>query len=110
MPDYSLQFVYQISDFDTSGSLIAPPDEQGAQAHGKPPFSTALNSGATAFQIKMTDDDDDFNEAGETNQVLACAITLDCVSYAAGTPVIINYRLTDDAGLRGIRSPLVQAT
>ena len=101
MPDYSLQFVYQISDFDTSGSLIAPPDEQGAQAHGKPPFNIALNSGATAFQIKMADDDDDFNEAGETNQVLACAITLDCVSYAAGTPVIINYRLTDDAGFEG---------
>ena len=101
MPDYSLQFVYQISDFDASGSLIAPPDEQGAQAHGKPPLNIALNSGVAAFQIKMTDDDDDFNEAGETNQVLASAITLDCVSYAVGTPVIINYRLTDDAGFEG---------
>ena len=101
MPDYSLQFVYQISDFDTSGSLIAPPDEHGAQAQAKPPFNIALNSGATAFQIKVTDDDDGFNEAGETNQVLVSTITLDGVSYAAGTPVIINYRLTDDAGFEG---------
>ncbi len=101
MTDFSLQFVYQISDFDTSGSLIAPPDAHGAQAQGKPPFNIALNSGATAFQIKMTDDDDGFNEAGETNHVLASAITLDDASYAAGSPVVINYRLTDDAGFEG---------
>ncbi len=101
MPDYTLQYVYEISDFDTSGALIAPPNEQGARAQGNPPFNLALNSGATAQQISITDDDANFNEIGDNGQLLTSAITLDGVTYAAGTKVIINYVITDDDGFEG---------
>lgn len=101
MPDYTLQYVYQLSDFDTSKSLITPPDEQGAQAQGNPPFNIALETGAVAFQINVTDDDDDFDEIGDPGQVLTNAITLDGVTYPAGARIFINYRLIDDNGFEG---------
>lgn len=101
MPDYTLQYVYQMSDFDTSGALIAPPNEAGARAAGNPPFNIALNTGATAQQVTITDDDADFNEIGDNGQLLTSAITLDGVTYPAGTKVIINYVITDDAGFEG---------
>ncbi len=101
MPDYTLQYVYQIGDFDTNGSLIAPPDESGAQAAGTPDFEIALNSGATPAQITITDDDLDFNEVGDSGQLLTSAVTLDGVTYAAGSRVLINYRITTDDGFEG---------
>lgn len=101
MPDYTLQYVYQLSDFDTSGSLITPPDEQGARAQGNPPFNIALETGAVAFQINVTDDDSDFDEIGDPGQVLTNAVTLDGVTYPAGARIFINYRLIDDTGFEG---------
>ena len=67
MPDYTLQYVYALSDFDTSGSLSAPPNESGGKAAGKPPFHLALNANTTAQQITITDDDANFNEIGDNS-------------------------------------------
>ena len=101
MPNYTLQYVYAISDFDTTGSLVAPPNETGAQAAGSPPFALALNAGATAQQITLNDDDSDFNEIGDNGQLLTSDVTIDGVTYVAGTKVIINYVLTTDDGFEG---------
>lgn len=101
MPDYTLQYVYQLSDFDTTGGLIAPPDEAGGKAAGTPPFNIALETGASPFQMTITDDDPNFNEIGDSGQLLTAPITLDGVTYTAGTKVIINYKITDDDGFEG---------
>ncbi len=101
MPDYTLQYVYALSDFDTSGSLSAPPNESGGKAAGKPPFHLALNANTTAQQITITDDDANFNEIGDNSQRLTAPITLDGVTYAAGSQVIINYVITDNDGFEG---------
>lgn len=101
MPDYKLQYVYAISDFDGAGQLIAPPDESGAQAAGSPPFSLAIKVGTVAKQITLSDDDPDFNEIGDNNQLLVADITIDGVTYIAGTKVIINYVITTDDGFEG---------
>jgi len=101
MSDYALQYVYQLSDFDTSGRLIAPPDAQEARAQGTPPFNIALKTGATTRQVDVTDKDADFNDVGYSTQVLSNAVTLDGVTYAAGTRILISYRLTDDTGFEG---------
>ena len=101
MPNNTLQYVYAISDFDTTGSLIAPPNESGAQAAGSPPFALALNAGATAQQITLNDDDADFNEIGDNGQLLTSDVTIDGVTYVAGTKVIINYVLMTDDGFEG---------
>jgi hypothetical protein len=98
MTTYTVQNVYQISDFDTSGSRVAP---TGAQEQGNRPFDIALNSGATALQLKVTDDDGGFNEFGCSNQVLARAITLDGADHPAGTSIVINNRFTGDTGFKG---------
>jgi len=101
MPDYTLQYVYQISDFDTSGSNIAPPNESGARAQGNPPFDITLTTGALPLQVEITDDDPDFNEIGDGQQLLTNAVVIDGITYAAGTKVLINYRITDDDGFEG---------
>ena len=101
MPDYTLQYVYQLSDFDTSGGNITPPDERGAQAQGNPPFNIQLNPGASPLPITITDNDANFNEIGDNGQLLTSAVTIDGVTYAVGTKVIINYRIADDNGFEG---------
>ncbi|WP_299699817.1 Hint domain-containing protein [uncultured Tateyamaria sp.] len=102
MPLYTLQWVYQLDDFDTSGGNITPPNERSAQAQGDPPFSIRLDPSAQPMQIVIDDDDPNFNEAPtDTNQVLASPVTIDNVTYPAGSQVVINYVLTDDNGFEG---------
>ncbi len=103
MPLYTLGYVYQISDFDTSGSNIAPPNERGAQAQGTPPFDITLNAGATPLRAVIDDDDPNFNETtgSDASQPLAEAITIDGITYPAGSHVVVNYVLTDDNGFEG---------
>ncbi|GGX63667.1 hypothetical protein GCM10007385_36040 [Tateyamaria omphalii] len=102
MPLYTLQWVYQLDDFDTTGGNITPPNESGARAQGNPPFNIQLNAAAQPLQIVIDDDDPDFNEAPtDTNQVLANPVTIDGVTYPAGARVTINYVLTDDNGFEG---------
>lgn len=100
---YVLGYVYQISDFDTSGSNIAPPNEQGAQAAGSPPFTMTLLSTAVPLRILIDDADVTFHETGGTDtlQELAEPVTIDGVLYPTGSHVILNYRLTDDDGYEG---------
>lgn len=109
MPDYTLQYVYALSDFDTSGTLIAPPNEAGARAAGSPPFNLALNTGASAQQVTVSDSDTSFNEIGGSDQELASSITIDGVTYPAGTQVIINYVITTDDGFQGYSISLGQS-
>ena len=101
MPDYVLQYVYQLSDFDTSGLNEAVPNEGGARAAGTPPFQLQLNSGASASQISVTDSDSDFGEISNTGQVLTNPVTIDGVTYIAGTKIIVNYVITTDSGFEG---------
>tara|TARA_R110002051_G_scaffold57104_11_gene105905 strand:+ start:554 stop:1561 length:1008 start_codon:yes stop_codon:yes gene_type:complete len=101
MPVYTLQYVYQLSDFDTSGTLIAPPDESGAKAGATPPFDMALKIGAEAIQATVVDDDAVFHEKTDPNQILDAALTLDSVTYPVGTRIFINYVVSTDDGLQG---------
>ena len=103
MPLFTLGYVYQLSDFSTSGSNITPPNEQGARAQGTPPFDITLNPGASPLQIVIDDDDNDFNETtgSDPSQPLANPVTIDGVTYPAGSHVVINYVLTDDNGFEG---------
>ncbi len=103
MPQYVLGYVYQIGDFDTAGSNIAPQNEQGARAQGSPPFDLTLNSGTVHLQLVIEDDDPDFHETGGTDplQELVNPVTIDGVTYPAGGHVILNYVLTDDNGFEG---------
>lgn len=103
MPDYVIAYVYQLSDFSTTGGNITPPDEQGARAQGNPPFNITLNPGAQPIPIIITDDDALFHETGGTDpyQPLAQPVTIDGVTYPAGSHVVLNYVLTDDDGFEG---------
>lgn len=103
MPDYTIAYVYQLSDFSTTGGNITPPDEQGARAQGNPPFNITLNPGAVPIPIIITDDDTLFHETGGTDpsQPLAQAVTIDGVTYPAGSHVVLNYVLTDANGFEG---------
>tara|TARA_R110002094_G_scaffold173595_1_gene154849 strand:- start:1290 stop:2312 length:1023 start_codon:yes stop_codon:yes gene_type:complete len=103
MPLYTLGFVYQLSDFDTTGSNIAPPDEQGARAQGSPPFDMTLNPGTVPLRLVIDDADSDFHETTGSDplQELADPVTIDGVLYPAGSHVVLNYVLTDADGFEG---------
>ena len=101
MPNFTIEYVYQISDFSTTGGNIAPPNEAGAQAQGSPPFNITLNTGATAQQIDLEDSDSGLDEINNAGQFLTSAITLDGVTYPVGTTILVNYRITDNNGFNG---------
>lgn len=97
----TLQYVYQLSDFETTGGNIAPPDEQGAQASGSPPFNLQLATGAEPLQVVVNDaGNDGFDEISSNNQTLDVAVTIDGVLYPAGSRVLVNYSLTTADGFR----------
>ncbi|MEP0190216.1 MAG: hypothetical protein ABJE00_07380, partial [Erythrobacter sp.] len=101
MPDFTLQWVYQLDDFNTAGALDAVPNEQGARAQGSPPWQIQLDAAAFPLQITVSDDDPNFNEIGDPGQVLASDVTIDGVTYLAGARVVINYVITTDDGFEG---------
>ena len=100
---FTLQYVYQLSDFLTTGANITPPDEQGARAQGSPPFTMTLDPSATPLQIVIDDDDALLHETtgSDPSQPLASDITIDGVLYPAGSHVVVNYVLTDNNGFEG---------
>ncbi|MEP5151945.1 Hint domain-containing protein [Planktotalea sp.] len=100
MPVYSIFYAYDLADFDTSGSNIAPPNESGAQAQGSPPFNIELNSGASPFQVDIDDPSNAlFEEIQGGDQTLATAITVGGMLYPAGTSIIVNYVISTNSGL-----------
>jgi len=101
MPDFVLQWVYSLGDFNTAGPLDAVPNEQGAQAQGSPPWQLQLNATATPQQVTVNDDDGSFNEIGDPGQVLAFPVIIDGTTYPAGARVVVNYVLTTDDGFEG---------
>lgn len=103
MPIFTLGYVYQLSDFATTGGNIVPPDEQGATAQGSPPFQMTLNPGFTSLEVLVDDDDPNFQETNgaDSNQFLAADIVIDGVLYEAGQRVVLNYELTDANGFQG---------
>ncbi|WP_370228634.1 Hint domain-containing protein [Cognatishimia sp.] len=102
MATFTLQYVYQLSDFDTSGSNQAPPDESGAKAVGKPPFNLQLQDTAGPQQLEVSDTDDNaFDEINSGGQTLQSDITIDGTTYPAGSKVLVNYEITTDDGFSG---------
>ena len=99
MPVYSIFYAYDVDDFDTSGTNIAPPDESGALAAGTPPFDIQLDTGASSFQVDVDDSNALFQEIQGTDQTLASALTVGGVTYPIGTSILINYVITTDTGL-----------
>lgn len=97
----TLQWVCQLSDFETVGGNIAPPDEQGARAQGSPPFNLQLKATAQPIQVQIDDGGNDgFDEINSANQVLNAPVTIDGTTYPAGTRIFVNYGLEDASGLR----------
>lgn len=97
----TLQYVYQLGDFATTGGNIRPPDESGATAAGSPPFTLMLNPGAGFQQLQVNDlGNDGLDEVNSANQTLNAPITLDGVTYPAGTRVFVNYVLETAGGVR----------
>ncbi len=101
LPLFTLQYVYDPSDFDTTGDNQAVPNEAGAIAQGTPDFNLQLNTGAGPQQIVIDDNDSNFEEIGDTGQLLDQAVTINGVTYPAGSTVILNYVLTTDDGFAG---------
>lgn len=81
-------FLYDAQDF--VGGL---PIEENAKAQGDSDQSVTLNQGATGIEIKVADDDDNFDEVDETGQTLVEAVTVGGVTYPAGTKVWTAYDL-----------------
>ena len=102
MANFTLQYVYQVSDFDQSGSNQAPPNESGAKAAGTPPFNLQLDADAGPQQLTISDTDDSgFDEINSAGQTLQSDITLDGVTYPAGSKVVVNYEIITDDGFSG---------
>ncbi len=103
MPLYTIGHVYQLTDFDTSGGNVTPPDERGADADGNPPFNIRLNPNYTRIEIIIQDDDPNFQETNnaDSNQFLAQDVVIDGVTYLTGQRVVLNYELADDNGFLG---------
>lgn len=101
-------YIYQLSDFLTTGGNITPPDEAGARAAGNPPFQITLAPGATPIAVEITDTDGDlvdgepvFGELGNSQQ-LAQALTLTDengvnTNYNVGDTIRGDYFLRGDA-------------
>lgn len=100
MPVGSMYYVYQLTDFSTTGGNITPPDEQGARAQGNPPFNITLNTGASNTAMHVDDSNALFEEINGGDQTLSSPITLDGVTYPIGTSVIINYEISTDTGFK----------
>lgn len=71
MASYTLEYVYDLDDFLTSGDNITPPNEQSARAAGDPPFTITLDASATSQEIAVDDSDNGvFNEIAAEGQTL----------------------------------------
>jgi len=99
MPDYTLQNVYAMTDFETSEALNALQDESTAGAVG--PADLVLRAGATAQQMQIADADGTHALDGDHRQLLTAPITLDGITYPAGSIVAITAVLTDTQGGEG---------
>lgn len=80
-------YLYSPSDF-----VYGLPDESGSAASGYPPYYLQLAPGATPTVIAVSDPGVNFNEV-DANQVLAEDVTIDGVTYPAGTTVNAAYDL-----------------
>ncbi|EBA03361.1 hypothetical protein RB2150_01859 [Rhodobacteraceae bacterium HTCC2150] len=101
MASYTLEYVYDLDDFLTSGDNITPPNEQSARAAGDPPFTITLDASATSQEIAVDDSDNGvFNEIAAEGQTLEEPVTLSGVTYPIGSSILINYTLTTDDGFQ----------
>ncbi len=82
-------YLYHSDDFVEGKS---PPEEAGTAADGSPPFKLQLKTDATPTLIELTDDEAVFDEV-DSNQVLTNAVSLNGVTYDAGTTVYSSYDL-----------------
>lgn len=91
MATYSI-WIYQTDD------LTGVPNESGllsgGEAVGSPPFTIGVNSGADWIEIIVEDDETTFGE-DDTTQALAQDVTINGVTYTAGTDIYSAYVLTD---------------
>ena len=101
MTKYLMQYVYQSSDFATAEPLIAPPKETSARAVDSAPFDISLKPGVTAQQVTVTDTPSLLHQHTVPLQIIAAPLTLDGVTYAAGTRITINYTVSTRTGFEG---------
>ncbi len=97
----ALQYVYELSDFETTGGNITPPDEDSAVADAPLPINVTLSPGSTFQQIEVNDlSNDGFDEINSTDQTLNAPITLGGTDYDIGDRIFVNYVLTDANGFQ----------
>ena len=98
MSDHILQFVYEMSDFDRSDRCVSPPRAIACGSFIDLPFDLQLHAGARPRQVCVIDQP---VTGCETQQALGRDLTLSGVSYAAGMPVTIAYRIATLDGFEG---------
>lgn len=85
-------YIYSPTDFVTP-----PPDEVSAAAGGTPVFTLTLKPGATPTLVEINDNDTIFDEV-DSSQKLASDVTIDGVTYTAGTSINTAYDLLSNSG------------
>jgi hypothetical protein len=83
-------FIYQASDFTTG----IPAEAGTGAAVGSPTFTLTLSPTATPIAVEINDNDGNLEET-DTSQTLAADVTINGVTYTAGTPIVGAYSLTD---------------
>lgn len=91
-------FMYQSTDFVTR-----PPDESGATAAGSPPYTLTLKPGAVPIKVSINDDDTVYDEVDPT-QTIIDPVTMNGVTYAAGSTVHTAYDLINTSSGHKITS------
>jgi hypothetical protein len=83
-------YIYEASDFTTG----IPAEASSGAAVGSPTFTLTLSPTATPIAVEISDNDGNLEET-DTSQTLAADVTINGVTYTAGTPIVGAYSLTD---------------
>lgn len=109
MPDFTLPYVYQCSDFHSDNGCFAPPDALAGYAKGQSPYALKLTRHAQPQQMHLADDTTTRDHYGNPIQILTAPITLDGVRHPSGSRVTLNYRIVDPDGFEGFSVSIGQS-
>lgn len=83
-------YIYETDDF-----ILTPPDEASSgAAAGSPTFTLSLKATALPIAVEISDNDANLDET-DTGQTLVSDVTINGVTYTAGTQIVGAYNLTD---------------